>query len=298
MRMREIMAIVEAAAKVRSPDDLEDYDGEAIKDGCTKRIPDEIEFVDFAFVWWVGGDEDEMQKKRRAFNKAEDEAVEKTVRHSSMSTGQQCINPEKVQALMDEPTDNLPTIHRWNGYNILFDGNHRVTADILKGRLSSRCRVLDLDRYFDREGNLKKKLNESQELEDQFGPSATYGIKGERFPDKSDAYNCNCTNYARQVYRAFPDRTVIWGFDYQSNPTSAAARYYTTGHDFAIVDGRWIVDGWVKNAVPLSDRTIFDLENPNDADEIRRLYGDRDKWEEAPRNWYPRLSPPVKKKRR
>lgn len=154
------MLIVESASKPRSVNDLEDYDGEAIKDGCTKRIPEEIKFADFAFVWWVGGDEEEMQKKRDAFNSAEGEATVEDVRHDEMTTGQQCINPEKVQNLLDKPIDtsddtNLPVIHRWNSYNILFDGNHRVTADVLRGEPSSKCRVLDLDKYFDNEGHLK-----------------------------------------------------------------------------------------------------------------------------------------------
>lgn len=160
MRMRELIRIVEAAAKPRSVDDLADYDGEAIKDGCTKCIPDEIAFADFAFVWWVGGDEDEMAAKRGAFTAAEGATEVEDVPHNEMTTGQQCINPEKVQSILDEPIDetddaNLPVIHRWNGYNILFDGNHRVTADVLRGEPTSKCRVLDLDRYFDADGALK-----------------------------------------------------------------------------------------------------------------------------------------------
>jgi hypothetical protein len=154
------MLLVEAAARPRSVDDLEDYDGEAIKDGCTKRIPEEIKFSDFAFVWWVGGDEEEMQKKRDAFNTAEGEATVEEVSHKDMTTGQQCINPEKVQNILDKPIDedddsNLPVIHRWNGYNILFDGNHRVTADVLRGKTESKCRVLNLDKYFNADGHLK-----------------------------------------------------------------------------------------------------------------------------------------------
>lgn len=159
MRMRQLMMIVESANRARTIDDLEDYDGEAIKDGCTKRIPEEIKFADFAFVWWVGGDEDEMQAKREAFNTAEQEASVETVAHDDMTTGQQCINPDKVKSLLDDPIDdsddaNLPVIHRWNGYNILFDGNHRVSADVLRGAGESKCRVLDLDRYFDDKGGL------------------------------------------------------------------------------------------------------------------------------------------------
>lgn len=160
MQMRTLMMILEEASKPRSVDDLEDYHGEAIKDDCTKRIPAEIQFADFAFVWWVGGNQKEMQKKHEAFIAAEKEETIEDVRHDDMTTGQRCINPQKVQNLLDKPLDdsskaNLPVIQRWNGYNILFDGNHRVTADVLKGKPSSKCIVVHLDKYFDADGNLK-----------------------------------------------------------------------------------------------------------------------------------------------
>ncbi len=149
--MKRWVDIIKEAAE----DDLEEYDGEAIKDNCTRQIPEQISFIDFAYLWWVGGPKSTMAAKRRAFIKAENDMVEKSVRHDTMHTGQQCVNPDKVQAIMDNPTDNRPIIHKWNGYHIVFDGNHRIVADVLSGKQSSRCMVADLDKFFDKEGNLK-----------------------------------------------------------------------------------------------------------------------------------------------
>lgn len=153
--MRYLINLVERLQKPRKASDLKDFDGEALKPNCTKCIPDEITYADFCFVWWVGGSDDEMEEKREAIQKAEEEAKKEDVKHADMVTGQLSVNPEKVQALLDEPTDNLPIIHKWNGYLILFDGNHRVVADVLRGQLSTECWVADLDPYFDKKGWLK-----------------------------------------------------------------------------------------------------------------------------------------------
>lgn len=155
MRLREFIDLVEKAQKARTAADLEDYDGDAIKDGCTKKVPNEIAFADFAYVWWVGGTQKEMAAKREIFIKAERNMTKERVKHSKMTTGQLCVNPDKVQSLMDNPTKKRPVIQRWNGYDILFDGNHRVAADVLRGAKSSECLVMHLDKYFDEKGNLK-----------------------------------------------------------------------------------------------------------------------------------------------
>ncbi len=138
-----------------SVSELKDYTGIALKPNCTKSIPDAIQYADFCFVWWVGGNDNDMDRKREAIQKAEEAAVKQQVKHADMVTGQMSINPDKVQSLIDRPTDNLPTIHKWNGYHILFDGNHRVVADVLQGEDSSLCWVADLDQYFNDTGWLK-----------------------------------------------------------------------------------------------------------------------------------------------
>lgn len=50
------------------------------------------------------------------------------------------------------------------------------------------------------------------------------------------------------------------------------------GHDFAVVDDRYIVDYWIKHVVG-DARGVFDMRDPNDAKLIQHYYGDQTKWE-------------------
>ena len=154
--MRNLIALIEKAqAEPRTAESLSDYDGDALKDGCTKKLPPEIAFADFAFVWWVGGTKAEMKAKHEAFIALEKDMTQETIPHADMVTGQVCVNPDKVQSLIDNPTTKRPVIQRWNGNDILFDGNHRVTADVLSGKTETKCLVMHCDEKFDQDGNLK-----------------------------------------------------------------------------------------------------------------------------------------------
>lgn len=88
----------------------------------------------------------------------------------------------------------------------------------------------------------------------------------------------NCTGYALEIKRKLgAGRVSIVG--YQSDPkTPTAAGDDADGHDFAIVDGRYIVDPWVHDVANLSDQGVLDLEDGGDAPEIERLYGPRSSW--------------------
>ena len=85
-----------------------------------------------------------------------------------------------------------------------------------------------------------------------------------------------CTDCARFIGRKEPGTTIV-GYSHEDNPSDASELAF--GHDFAIVDDRYIVDPWVVETAGVSSRAVFDLENPLDANEIRRLYGDPGKWE-------------------
>ena len=85
-----------------------------------------------------------------------------------------------------------------------------------------------------------------------------------------------CTDCARFIGRKEPGTTIV-GYSHEDNPSDASELAF--GHDFAIVDDRYIVDPWVVETAGVSSRAVFDLENPLDANEIRRLYGDPRKWE-------------------
>lgn len=49
------------------------------------------------------------------------------------------------------------------------------------------------------------------------------------------------------------------------------------GHDFAIVDGRYLVDGWAK-VFESRPRAVLDLLDPADQEEIHTYYGDPALW--------------------
>jgi len=68
---------------------------------------------------------------------------------------------------------------------------------------------------------------------------------------------------------------IIHGYLHDDNPTAILGEP-EGGHDFVIVDDRWLVDWWAKDTY--QERDLYDLENPSDRAEALRLYGDPEKW--------------------
>lgn len=100
------------------------------------------------------------------------------------------------------------------------------------------------------------------------------------FPDGSAV--AFCTNWAKYVRRIEgAGQCELFGFFSDEVPESLIAQR-CGGHDFAIVDGRYLVDGWLKHVECESNVAVFDLDNPANADIVARLYGPREKW---PRNY-------------
>lgn len=98
------------------------------------------------------------------------------------------------------------------------------------------------------------------------------------FPDGGESVIC--TSWADDlVERLGGDRVTLVGYDALDNPDSAVSGV-ADGHDFAIVDGRYIVDGWVKFVeCGLNASGVYDIEDDNDLPEIKRLYGDATTWQ-------------------
>jgi hypothetical protein len=73
---------------------------------------------------------------------------------------------------------------------------------------------------------------------------------------------CCCTDYAMHIYQALPGRVQIFGFSVEDNPTSRVARdqIHPGGHDFALVDGRYIVDPWPRLVPGVLTQMVFDLD--------------------------------------
>jgi hypothetical protein len=67
------------------------------------------------------------------------------------------------------------------------------------------------------------------------------------------------------------------GYRMTDNPKAMVGTGYE-GHDFALLNDRWIVDIWVKLCSQQSARAVFDLHDPRDGPQVAKLYGDRDRW--------------------
>lgn len=132
-------------------------------------------------------------------------------------------------------------------------------------------------------------MTTAAELTAQFyGRSARFwGIRYDREMGgrvfKRNGFSCVCcTGFARDVqWRLGADRVEVRGFTSEHNPSSLIGRD-CYGHDFAIVDGRFLVDPWALEVHGVGCGQVLDLEAPADAGEITRLYGDRSKWELLP----------------
>lgn len=69
---------------------------------------------------------------------------------------------------------------------------------------------------------------------------------------------------------------VVYGYWEEDNPEAELDRG-CGGHDFLIVDDRWLLDFWA--AAYIGERPIYDLHDSGDDIEVKRLYGPRDKWQ-------------------
>ena len=97
-----------------------------------------------------------------------------------------------------------------------------------------------------------------------------------------DYSGTQCTGYACRIKQIFGDRAKVFGFNQSDNPTEY--EYATDGHDFAVVDDRYIVDPWFKlvegdRAEDETDRVISDLKDPRQTEFIKKYYGSPNLWE-------------------
>ena len=85
-----------------------------------------------------------------------------------------------------------------------------------------------------------------------------------------------CTSSAIQVARQF-DGLVV-GYYSNDNSTAEIRLPNHDGHDFALINDRWLVDYWAWHVEGLVASPIFDLSNDADRREVTRLYGSTVKW--------------------
>lgn len=83
-----------------------------------------------------------------------------------------------------------------------------------------------------------------------------------------------CTEVSRWI--AEKSGGEVYGYYSEENP-SATLAVCEGGHDFVVVDGRWLVDWWAWD-LQYIDRKVFDLRDPQEAQMVSALYGDKQTW--------------------
>lgn len=69
----------------------------------------------------------------------------------------------------------------------------------------------------------------------------------------------------------------VMGYSMKDNPGTSLENL-SDGHDFLFVDGRYIVDFWIKKIEELTDRAVLDLQRNADKKIAREVYGLKSKW--------------------
>ena len=85
-----------------------------------------------------------------------------------------------------------------------------------------------------------------------------------------------CTDSAMRLAAQFGG--VVIGYFASDNPSAAIGEPITAGHDFAIIDERWVVDYWSWRVTDLMSNPILDLHVRSDRHMVHRLFGDTAQW--------------------
>jgi phospholipid N-methyltransferase len=195
------------------------------------------------------------------------------------------------------PTVDIPKLEGFKPGDQVLDGKKEgridrlVVTDESPPRARAQVAFGDHDKFVDLK-DLRKVGTEAapatstevSKLEEQFGSDEALGVifppeeedRPSHFADGRDAVIC--TNCAIQVVRKLGKRAQIWGFSETDNPTARVVREAETGHDFAVVDDRYIVDPWIKLVASLLPRAVYDMQDQADAKLVAEWYGPREKW--------------------
>ena len=86
-----------------------------------------------------------------------------------------------------------------------------------------------------------------------------------------------CTFSARHVAKLLGEGE-LYGFQVQNNPSVTDREIILAdGHDFLVVQGRYIVDPWYK-FMGASEQGVFDLQDQADLPKLKAIYGDPANW--------------------
>jgi len=89
-----------------------------------------------------------------------------------------------------------------------------------------------------------------------------------------------CTGYALELFNRYPKDIKIYGFYAEDNPgTVFQTQRVADGHDFAVYQDRYIIDPWAYGVEFIMTSLILDLWDNRLNDQVKHIYGHRDKWE-------------------
>jgi len=89
------------------------------------------------------------------------------------------------------------------------------------------------------------------------------------------SYSSICTFGAKKVAIEFGG--LVFGYLAEDNPTALVPKH-ACGHDFAIIEGRFLVDYWAYQVAEEVDRPVFDMYDPVDKSLVQCHYGDQESW--------------------
>ena len=90
----------------------------------------------------------------------------------------------------------------------------------------------------------------------------------------------NCTNCARYAVKRV-GRGRVFGFFSEDMPNYTYDEVLNCGgHDFAVIDDRYIVDLWLSLYAGKEKQTVYDMKDPRDIPKIKKIYGDPAYWKD------------------
>jgi hypothetical protein len=95
--------------------------------------------------------------------------------------------------------------------------------------------------------------------------------------DPSQIQGVICTDYARWAQNVLGQGRIVGFFD-ELNPGTKTGQH-AGGHDFLLINNRFIVDLWIRDVTNWTNQIVFDLCSPHDKPLIKTLYGDQACWE-------------------
>ena len=104
-----------------------------------------------------------------------------------------------------------------------------------------------------------------------------YNEEAEEWQFRDGSACAICTASAEQIAQRFGG--LVLGYHSASNPTASIGLPAIDGHDFALIDDRWLVDYWAWHVAGIAAQPILDLSYAADRTAACVLYGPANVWE-------------------